>query len=180
MCQSCGSHLLWSYVHETEYTNDGKVSYPEGFSLFLPPQGVLLLYYYIERGLMKEAYVHLPINKYLLYCAYLQGVSHSTLLSIFKFQQKPVSQNDTCNESLLWISASLVDLRGMGSSHAINCGGVLSIRMNNLKGVLIGIPDMAKGRETKCCWKTFHYFPLWFISSPFGFFGSHFRLKQDK
>ncbi len=43
------------------------------------------------------------------------------------------------------------DLRGLGGSHAINCGGVLSIRMNNLKGMLIGIPDLAKGTETKCC-----------------------------
>lgn len=49
------------------------------------------------------------------------------------------------------ISASSTDLRGLGGAHAINSGGVLSIRMNNLKGVLIGIPDLAKGTETKCC-----------------------------
>lgn len=49
---------------------------------------------------------------------------------------------------------------GLSSSHAINCGGVLSIRMNNLRGMLIGIPVLAKGTETKCCWKTFHHFCL--------------------
>lgn len=40
---------------------------------------------------------------------------------------------------------------GLSGSHAINCGGVLSIRMNNLRGMLIGIPVLAKGAETKCC-----------------------------
>lgn len=40
---------------------------------------------------------------------------------------------------------------GLSRSHAINCGGVLSIRMNNLRGMLIGIPVLAKGTETKCC-----------------------------
>lgn len=42
-------------------------------------------------------------------------------------------------------------LRGLGGSQAINCGGVLSIRMNNLRGMLIGIPVLAKGTETKRC-----------------------------
>lgn len=49
---------------------------------------------------------------------------------------------------------------GLSGSCAINCGGVLSIRMNNLGGMLIGIPVLAKGTETKCCWKTFHHFCL--------------------
>lgn len=40
---------------------------------------------------------------------------------------------------------------GLSCSYAINCGGVLSISMNNLRRMLIGIPVLAKGTETECC-----------------------------
>lgn len=57
------------------------------------------------------------------------------------------------------VSASYTELKGgWAPLRAINSGGVLSIRMNNLAGMLIGIPVLGKGTETKCCWKTFHYF----------------------
>lgn len=47
---------------------------------------------------------------------------------------------------------------GWAAQYAINCGGVLSIRMNNLRGMLIGIPVLAKRTETKC-WKR-HFITL--------------------
>lgn len=78
-----------------------------------------------------------------------------------------------------WISVFSRDWRGLGGTCSINCGGVLSIRMNNLKGVLIGILDLAE--ETKCCWKTFHYFlsdaALHLVSS--AFFGKQSKMSRS-
>lgn len=73
VCETCGTHLLWSNVHETEYTNDRKVSYQEGVSLFLSFSWRRII---TEGGLMKREYFMLCplISSHLFYFIYLEVI----------------------------------------------------------------------------------------------------------
>lgn len=91
-------------------------------------------------------------KKFLLFPLISASPFFSIYLHVIIFSRGPMfksseQRNDVFKECTLWILLSSTHFGGLSGSYAINCGGVLSIRMNNLRGMLIGIPVLAKERR---------------------------------